>query len=79
MQDEALDIIKRDGPILAIELASRMNISEKAARSRIDQLRAKGIAIWHDDVEGKFWYGESGEPSSVPYQRWKRRFPGRVV
>ena len=78
MQDEALEAIKQHGPVSAVELASLLNIGEKAARSKIDRLRAAGISIWHDDELGKFWFGETSEPSPIPYIRWKRRFPGRT-
>lgn len=71
---EALDAIKRQGPIPAQRLADLLGIDERAARTLIDRLRHRGEPVWHDPRLGAFWWRDDAMPGKVPRLRWKREF-----
>lgn len=72
---DVLELIKSEGPISAEQIALRLGLSEKQARSGIDRLRALGETIWHDPTRGAFWWRNDQPPGSVPHGRWKRVWP----
>lgn len=70
----ALEFIKAHGPVSALALAEAMALSEKAARSAIDRLRALGEPIWFDPKLRVFWWRDDRPPTGERYKQWKREF-----
>lgn len=67
-----LDVIKRFGPISAVEIGKRLDISEKQARSAIDRLRPLGEPIWNNKARQLFAWSDK----SPLGEGW--RLPGSV-
>lgn len=70
-------LIKRRGPVTAIDIAQGLGLSEKQARSAIDALRAAEEPVWHDPATGGFWWRDDRQPDDVAHNRWKRAHTAR--
>lgn len=69
--DRVLAKIREAGPISARDLATRLSLNEKQARSGIDRLRQKGVPIWNDRDAGTFWWSDA-YPTG---EGWTRAWP----
>jgi hypothetical protein len=69
-REQVLDLIKHRGPIGAVAIGKDLNVTEKQARSAIDQLRLQGHLIWNDPARQEFWWSDQHTGGNG----WKRAF-----